>query len=101
MTFLAQLEGSAVAPINALALKARIANVFLSYVRYISKLFWPQNLAAFYPFDADRFAFWQVAMCVLLLLVISIFVIRFGRNKKYLPVGWFWFVVTKNRGSCL
>jgi tetratricopeptide (TPR) repeat protein len=33
-------------------------------------------------------------MCVLLLLVISIFVIRFGRNQKYLPVGWFWFVVT-------
>jgi tetratricopeptide (TPR) repeat protein len=33
-------------------------------------------------------------MCVLLLLVISIFVIRFGRNQKYLLVGWFWFVGT-------
>ena len=57
-------------------------------------MFWPQNLAVFYPFDADSFAFWQVAMCVLLLLVISVFVIRFGRNQKYLPVGWFWFVGT-------
>jgi protein O-mannosyl-transferase len=28
------------------------------------------------------------------LLVISILVIRFGRNRKYLPVGWFWFVGT-------
>jgi len=94
ITFLAQLGGSSLAPINALALKARIANAFLSYARYTGKLFWPRNLAVFYPFDTKSFAFWQVGMCVLLLLVISIFVIRFGRNHKYLPVGWFWFVVT-------
>jgi tetratricopeptide (TPR) repeat protein len=94
ITFLVQLGGSAVAHIDALPLKDRIANVFLSYVRYISKMFWPQNLAVFYPFDADRFAFWQAAMCVLLLLVISIFVIRFRRKQRYLPVGWFWFVGT-------
>jgi Flp pilus assembly protein TadD len=94
ITFLVQLKSNAVINIESLPLKDRIANVFLSYTRYIGKLFWPQNLAVFYPFDANSFAFWQVAMCVLLLLVISIFVIRFGRNQKYLPVGWFWFVVT-------
>ena len=94
ITFLAQLESNTVVHINALPLKDRIANAFLSYARYIGKLFWPQNLAVFYPFDVNSFAFWQAAMCVLLLLVISIFVIRFGREQKYLPVGWFWFVVT-------
>ena len=94
ITFLVQLKSNAVINIESLPLKDRIANVFLSYTRYIGKLFWPQNLAVFYPFDANSFAFWQVAMCVLLLLVISIFVIRFGRNQKYLPVGWFWFVTT-------
>ena len=94
ITFLSQLGSKAVAHIDALALKDRVANAFLSYARYIGKLFWPQNLAAFYPFDVNSFAFWQVAGCVLLLLVISIFVIRFGRNQKYLPVGWFWFVAT-------
>ena len=94
ITFLAQRGGGSVIGINALPLGYRIANVFLSYARYTGKLFWPQNLAVFYPFDVDRFAFWQVAMCILLLLVISIFVISFGRNRKYLPVGWFWFVGT-------
>ena len=94
ITFMVQMKGSAVAHIDILPLKDRVANAFLSYARYIGKLFWPQNLAVFYPFDANRLAFWQVAMCVLLLLVISIFVIRFGRNRKYLPVGWFWFVAT-------
>jgi Flp pilus assembly protein TadD len=94
ITFLVQLSGSAVAHIDILPLKVRTANAFLSYARYTGKLFWPQHLAVFYPFDADSFASWQVAMCVLLLLVISILVIRFGRNRKYLPVGWFWFVGT-------
>jgi protein O-mannosyl-transferase len=94
ITFLIQLGSSAVAPIDDLPLKARIVNVFLSYIRYTGKLFWPRNLAVFYPFDVGSFASWQVAMCVLLLIAISIFVIRFGRNQKYLPVGWFWFIVT-------
>jgi tetratricopeptide (TPR) repeat protein len=93
ITFLFQRAGSAMINIKALPLKYRVANVFLSYTRYIGKLFWPKNLAVFYPFDADSFAFWQVAMCALLLLFISIFVIRLGRNQKYLPVGWFWFVI--------
>ena len=94
ITLLVQLRGSSLAPVNAIPLGDRVANAFLAYARYIGKLFWPQNLAVFYPFDADSFAFWQVVMCVLLLLVISILVIRFGRNRKYLPVGWFWFVLT-------
>jgi tetratricopeptide (TPR) repeat protein len=95
ITFLVQRAGSAMIDINALPLKYRTANAFLSYARYISKMFWPQNLAVFYPFDIrNNSLLWQGAMCVLLLLVISILVIRFGRNQKYLPVGWFWFVVT-------
>ena len=94
ITLLVQRGVGAVVDINALPLKYRAANAFLSYIRYIDKMFWPQNLAVFYPFDDNSFAFWQAAMCVLLLLVISILVIRFGRNQKYLPAGWFWFVVT-------
>jgi tetratricopeptide (TPR) repeat protein len=92
ITFLVQRSGGAMVGINGLPLKDRTANAFLSYARYIGKMFWPQNLAVFYPFDVNSFAFRQVAICVLLLLVISIFVIRFGRNQKYLPLGWFWFV---------
>jgi len=90
VTFLAQRGSGAVTGINALP----IANAFLSYAKYIGKMFWPQNMAIFYPFNTSSFAFWQAAMCVLLLLVISIFVIRFGRKQRYLPVGWFWFVGT-------
>jgi tetratricopeptide (TPR) repeat protein len=94
ITFLVQRAGGAVMNMRVLPLEDRVANAFLSYARYTGKMFWPQDLAAFYPFDAGRFEFWQIVMSVLLLLVISILVIHFGRNRRYLPVGWFWFVVT-------
>ena len=91
ITFLVMRSGGGVAIVS---LNKRIANVFLSYARYIGEMLWPSNLVVLYPFDVGSISFWQVAMCVLLLLVISIFVIRFGRNQKYLPMGWFWFVGT-------
>jgi tetratricopeptide (TPR) repeat protein len=94
ITFLTQKAGGIVFDAKTVPLADRVGNAFLSYARYIGKLFWPQNLAVFYPFDADSFTFWRVAMCVLLLIVISILVISFGRNRKYLPVGWFWFIGT-------
>jgi Flp pilus assembly protein TadD len=94
ITFLVQRSGGAVAGINSLALNHRIANVFLSYAQYIEKMFWPSNLAVFYPFDTGSISFWQAAACALLLLGISLFVVRLGRNQRYLLLGWFWFVGT-------
>jgi tetratricopeptide (TPR) repeat protein len=93
ITFLVQQNAGAVNDIDIFSLNNRIANVFLSYAQYIAKMFWPSNLAIFYHFDAASVQFLQVAMCVLLLLVISFLVVRLGRNQKYLPVGWFWFLI--------
>jgi tetratricopeptide (TPR) repeat protein len=94
ITFLVQRSGGVVIDINVLSLEGRIGNAFLSYARYMGKMLWPQNLAVFYPFDAGGFSLWQIVLCAVLLLVISVFVIRFGKKQKYLPVGWFWFAGT-------
>jgi tetratricopeptide (TPR) repeat protein len=94
VTLVVQRAGGAMTGIAVVPLHIRIANAFLSYAKYVGKMFWPKNLAVFYPFDAGSIASWQVAMSVLLLLVISILVIRLGRRRKYLTVGWFWFVIT-------
>ncbi|MBM4104027.1 MAG: tetratricopeptide repeat protein [Planctomycetes bacterium] len=94
ITFIVQRAGGAMIDVTVLPLQDRVANIFLSYSRYMGKLFWPQNLAVFYPFDAYRFSFLQIALCAILLLSISVFVIRFGRTQRYLPVGWLWFVIT-------
>jgi tetratricopeptide (TPR) repeat protein len=94
ITLLVQHARGAVAGINLLPLHSRVANAFLSYARYIGKMFWPKNLAVFYPFDVRAIVAWQVVLCALLLVGVSFLVIRFWRTRKYLPVGWFWFVVT-------
>lgn len=93
ITFLAQRSGGAMVDINTMPLAYRIANSFLSYARYTGKLFWPQNLAVIYPL-IGRIPIGQIALCVLLLLFITLFAVGFGRKQKYLPVGWFWFVGT-------
>ena len=74
-------------------MRTELANVFLSYAKYIGKLFWPQDLSVFYPLNVNSIAGWQIWSCVLVLLLVSVLVIYF-RSKKYLPIGWFFFLGT-------
>jgi tetratricopeptide (TPR) repeat protein len=92
ITFFVQQNTGAMADIETLSLNNRIVNAFLSYAEYIGKMFWPSNLAVFYPLNAEGIPFWQTAACALLLLGISVFVVYLGRSQRYLPIGWFWFV---------
>jgi tetratricopeptide (TPR) repeat protein len=95
ITFLTQQAGGVIVDIKSIPLKDRVGNVLFSYAAYMGKMFWPRNLAVFYPFKAIRsIPLWQFVLYALLLLVVSYLVLRFGRPRKYLPVGWFWFVGT-------
>jgi tetratricopeptide (TPR) repeat protein len=94
VTFLTQKAGSVIFDTKTVPLADRVGNAFLSYARYIGKFFWPQNLAVFYPFDVGSLVVRQMAMSIVLLIVISVLVIYFGQNRRYLPVGWFWFIGT-------
>ncbi|MFA6185771.1 MAG: tetratricopeptide repeat protein [Phycisphaerae bacterium] len=94
ITFLVMRSNRIIVDMDAFPLNRRIANAVVSYARYMGKVFWPQNLAVFYPLDANSFVFWRVVLCAVLLVGISFLVIRFGRKQKYLPVGWFWFAGT-------
>ena len=47
VTFIVQRKGGAVS--TSLSLGARMANALVSYLRYVGKLFWPENLSVLYP----------------------------------------------------
>ena len=49
MTFLVQKYSGAVASIRYIPLASRLGNALISYCRYLGKLFWPVDLAVFYP----------------------------------------------------
>jgi len=71
----------------------RLENVVLAYVRYISKLFWPQDLAIVYSYPGRWPALLAAGAALLLLTWTALSVYR-ARQFPYLPVGWFWFLGT-------
>ncbi len=94
ITFFVQHSGGSVTYFGILPLHTRVANTFLSYAKYIGRLFLPRDLAVFYPFDVSTIQPSQVVLCALLMVVVSVLAVRFRRKQKYLFVGWFWFVGT-------
>lgn len=71
----------------------RLQNAFVSYVTYIAQMFWPKDLAVFYPHPENHLALWQVAGSVALLLAVTFLVFLYRRTRPYLLVGWLWYIV--------
>ena len=92
-TFVAQKQGGAMMHIENLTLPERLANAAVSYVLYLGKISGPHPLAVLYPYQRDLSAFF-VIVCLLLLSAITASVLLLGGSRRYLPVGWFWFLGT-------
>ncbi len=93
ITSYAQKKGGAMAPLQELPLDTRMGNALLSYVSYIGKMIWPQNMAVFYPYPFVQ-PLWQVFGAALILVLITVMVIGRAKQFPYLAVGWFWFMGT-------
>jgi len=73
--------------------RARFGNAAVAYVRYLGKAFWPSRLAVMYPYRGHSLPTWNILVATLVLLLLTAIVLRF-RNRRYLVVGWFWFLGT-------
>lgn len=71
----------------------RISNALVSYVSYMGKMFWPFDLAVYYPFPAS-ISLWKVAGAGGLLAALTGLFIFFMNRKRYLAVGWLWYLGT-------
>ena len=94
VTYLAQQAEGSVGLIEKLSLKYRIANAVTSYVTYIIKIFFPARLAVLYPHQGENLPLFQVLLCAVTLLILSVGVVLFARQKKYLLSGWLWYLGT-------
>ncbi len=94
ITVIAQKSGKAVISLDIIPLDTRIANAFASYIKYIGKLIWPSDLAVFYPPSYPAIPKTTTAVYILLFILISAISIYAGRRRKYMAVGWLWFVGT-------
>ncbi len=89
VTFMVQKHGGAVS--EALPASARIANALVSYVRYLRKTFWPDDLSVLYP-HPGHWPAWQVAGTALVIGVLTIVAIGLWKRMPFVTVGWFWFI---------
>jgi protein O-mannosyl-transferase len=93
VTVVAQRSGNTVRSLSEVSLSARLENAFVSYVRYLENALWPSHLAPLYPRLENSLAPTQVLGAIATLLMISVLVIRY-RDRRYLVVGWLWFLGT-------
>jgi tetratricopeptide (TPR) repeat protein len=90
---LSQHAGNAVRTATEAPWPLRLENAVVCYVRYLGKAFWPSQLAVLYPRPSSLLPFGEVAAAAAVLIFISALVIRF-RARRYLVVGWLWFLGT-------
>jgi tetratricopeptide (TPR) repeat protein len=93
MTMKAQGASGAVLSLAATPLSIRLSNAIVSYVKYIEKALWPLNLAPMYPHPGDSLRAWQVYGGLLILLTITMLIAE-RTSRRYLLVGWLWFLGT-------
>ncbi|MBN1764654.1 MAG: tetratricopeptide repeat protein [Sedimentisphaerales bacterium] len=93
ITFLAQQKEGAVGSMETISLQIRLSNSIVSYVRYIGKMFWPEDLIVLYPsLENKTWQAWQVGGALLLLLGITAAVL--WSRRRYAVVGWLWYLGT-------
>ena len=93
ITMKAQSAGGAVRSEIEYPFAVRFGNALLAYARYLGKAVWPSHLSAMYPHPADSLQAWQPVAAALLLGLISAGVWA-ARRRRYLLVGWLWFLGT-------
>ena len=82
-------------PMDALAvlpLKVRLAHVPVSYAIYLKLLIWPAGIA-FYPHHPASIRVAATVGALAMLVAVTVLVVRLGRQRPWLPVGWFWFLL--------
>jgi protein O-mannosyl-transferase len=93
ITMHVQQSGGAVRSSTEFSFGVRIANAIYAYGTYLWKALWPSHLAPLYPHPGDSLPAWRVILAVVVLVIITALVWRF-RSRRYLVVGWFFFLGT-------
>lgn len=93
ITILAQSASGAVETLDFLPFGTRILNAIYAFAAYIGMLFYPHNLALAYPYDRD-ISFSAVIIPMIILLAITALCLWQIKKRKYLLMGWLWFLGT-------
>jgi Tfp pilus assembly protein PilF len=96
LTIAAQRSGGAV-QIDPIPLFERAANSVVAYVQYLVLTVWPSNLSPWYShpsLEGPSLSPWYLLGATVFILGVTALALLWGNRRRYLPVGWFWFLGT-------
>lgn len=93
ITYHAQQKGGAIRTLEVYPFFFRLENALVSYVGYMGKMFWPDNLACIYPLRLP-IPSWQVVGASLVILSLSAITLIVHKKHHYFAFGWLWYLVT-------
>ena len=71
----------------------RLYNATVSCAVYIWQMLWPEKLALAYPYPSGVLSLSVLLFAITILCVMTYVVWRFRRQRPYLLVGWFWYLI--------
>jgi hypothetical protein len=80
LAVLSQQDAGAIGSTTKFPLLARVNNALVSYVLYLRRIFWPSDLAAFYPHPKTSLPLWEGAAAAVVLAVFSVFALRLAKR---------------------
>jgi len=93
VTFFVQRNSHLVVAMNRLPLDERVENAIVAYGRYLVKMFWPADLAVFYPHPGS----WPLTTGLLAVAGLGAItlLVWFNRSRRpYMVTGWLWYLGT-------
>lgn len=72
--------------------RTQAAIVLESFGWYVAKALWPSGLAALYPVPTVPPPLWPGILSALGILLLTAACLALGRRRRYLAVGWLWFL---------
>ncbi len=89
---LGQKDWGALQSVASYSLPLRVGNAVVSYATFLRRIFWPSDLAIFYPHPGATLSWWAVAGAAALLLAVTFAAVRLARPHGFALVGWLWFL---------
>jgi len=87
-------QSHAIVPLQTFPFHLRVPNVVRAYGDYLVKMAWPVDLVLFYTQPSKFVLLLAESIVTGILLAAITFGVLFARGRRYLAVGWFWYLGT-------
>ncbi len=94
LTIRAQHAAGSIAAVADSPLWLRANNALQSYVAYLTKTFWPVDLAVLYPLRGRNFEWYEAAAAGAVVIAVTGVTMLAARRRPWAAVGWLWYLGT-------